>query len=57
MMERCLSLLLEFQWIATMARHPLRGERQPLPADSEVQSRLYKTVHALNQASGDAAGT
>ena len=52
--ERCLSLLLEFQWIAEMARRPLRGERQPLPAGSAVQSRLYQTVQALNEASGDA---
>lgn len=53
--ERCLSLLLECRWIAAMGRRPLRGQRQPLPVDDATRRDLLAIVHALNQASGDAA--
>ena len=52
--ERCLSLLLECKWIATMKRRLLRGERQPLPADDITRRDLLTILRALNQASGDA---
>lgn len=53
--ERCLSLLLEYRWIAYLGRRPLLGERQPLPSDREAKRQLFDIVHALNRASGDAA--
>ena len=52
---RCLSLLLECRWIAAVGRRPLRGERQPLPADETTRRELLATTQALNEASGDAA--
>ncbi|MDE0224545.1 MAG: hypothetical protein OXP28_05350, partial [Gammaproteobacteria bacterium] len=53
---RCLRLLLEARWIVEVGRWPLRGERQPLPCGDSVRSDLLAIVHALNQASGGAAG-
>ena len=53
---RCLRLLLEARWIVEVGRWPLRGERQPLPLGDRVRSELLDIVHALNQASGGAAG-
>jgi hypothetical protein len=53
--ERCLSLLLEYLWIAELGRRPLRGERQPLPTDPATKQDLLGIVRALNRASGDAA--
>ena len=53
---RCLRLLLEARWIVEVGRWPLRGERQPLPCGDSVRSELMAIVHALNQASGGAAG-
>ena len=37
-----------------MARRPLRGERQPLPASDATQRELRQTVQTLNQATGEA---
>jgi hypothetical protein len=53
--ERCLSLLLEYRWIAELGRRPLRGERQPLPYSDAAKQELLQIVRALNQASGEAA--
>lgn len=52
---RCLSLLLECSWIVAMRQRPLRGQRQPLPADRGVQREILAVVRALNHASGNAA--
>ena len=52
--ERCLLLLLECQWVAKMARRPLRGERQPLPVDSTIRHEFHQTIQTLNQVTGDA---
>ena len=51
---RCLSLLLECEWIAAVGRRPLRGERQPLPAEEATRRALLAVTQSLNQASGDA---
>ena len=53
--ERCLGLLLECRWIAEIGSRPLRGQRQPLPADDITRRDLLQIVRALNQASGNAA--
>ena len=50
--ERCLSLLLEYWWIAEMKRRPLHGQRQPLPATDATIRRILDVVRALNQAAG-----
>ena len=47
---RCLSLLLECHWIAEMHRHPLRGERQPLPT-GDINLTFLKIARTLNQIS------
>ena len=50
--ERCLSLLLEYWWIAEMKRRPLHGQRQPLPATDVTTRKILEVVRALNQAAG-----
>ena len=52
---RCLYLLLECRWIASMRRRPLRGERQPLPWEGRVISEFLDLVKALNKAAGDSS--
>lgn len=53
--ERCLSLLLEYRWIAEMGLRPLRGQRQPLPSERGARRRLLTIVSAVNEASGTAS--
>lgn len=50
---RCLSLLLECQWIYEVGRRPFVGQRQPLPASTSAQSQLLDIVTKLNEASGE----
>ena len=52
--QRCLSLLLECQWISEMGCHPLRGDRQPLPT-GDKRLRMLEIVRGLNQVAGQAA--
>ena len=53
--ERCLSLLLECQWIVARRSRLLRGQRQPLPTDRGMLLELLRITRALNEASGTAA--
>jgi len=53
--ERCLSLLLEYRWIAELGRRPLRGERQPLPYSELSRRDILQIVRALNHCSGSSA--
>ena len=53
--QRCLSLLLECQWIVETGRRPFRGERQPLPASDATRRDVLEIVRAMNRASGEAS--
>ena len=52
---RCLFLLLECRWICEMHCRPLRGERQPLPANEDAIRELLDIVKTLNNAAGESA--
>ena len=52
--ERCLFLLLECKWMATLGLRPFYGERQPLPAP-ELAVPMLHIVQALNQCAGASA--
>lgn len=51
--QRCLSLLFECRWIFEVGRRPFVGQRQPLPADTDVQNLLLDIVNKLNESSGE----
>jgi hypothetical protein len=50
--ERCLRLLLQYEWIMATGRQLLRGERMPLPTDGEARRELLSLVRAVNTAAG-----
>ena len=53
--ERCLWLMFENRWIAEMKRHPLRGEREPLPAKEDARRQFLEIARTLNAAGGESA--
>ena len=51
---RCLSLLLDCQWIAEMGQRPFAGQREPLPSTDDSTRGFLDIVMKLNHASGEA---